>query len=140
MFGSIIVIGLICMLGSTLSTWERKRSKRKFILSDRQKNVAFNSRNYNIGPLDLSLNEIIYGIKDVDIRKREIWKLIRLEVWKRDNYVCQNCKKPINDYYLIRTHHIIPVSEGGNNELSNLITLCDDCHSEIHPWLKGGLL
>lgn len=29
-------------------------------------------------------------------------------------------------------HHIIPVCEGGKNELSNLITLCPNCHRLAH--------
>lgn len=29
-------------------------------------------------------------------------------------------------------HHILPVSEGGENTLDNLIALCHDCHVAIH--------
>lgn len=29
-------------------------------------------------------------------------------------------------------HHIIPVSNGGKNEITNLITLCPNCHRMIH--------
>lgn len=27
-------------------------------------------------------------------------------------------------------HHIIPISEGGSNEMENLILLCPNCHKE----------
>lgn len=29
-------------------------------------------------------------------------------------------------------HHIIPVSYGGKNEITNLITLCPNCHRMVH--------
>jgi 5-methylcytosine-specific restriction endonuclease McrA len=29
-------------------------------------------------------------------------------------------------------HHIIPVSEGGKNEINNMITLCPNCHRLAH--------
>lgn len=33
-------------------------------------------------------------------------------------------------------HHIIPLYLGGINENINLIAICQDCHDEIHPWMK----
>lgn len=30
-------------------------------------------------------------------------------------------------------HHYVPLSEGGGNELENLVALCLDCHGAIHP-------
>ena len=32
----------------------------------------------------------------------------------------------------LNVHHIKPVSEGGGDEPENLITLCKNCHKEIH--------
>ena len=29
-------------------------------------------------------------------------------------------------------HHIIPLSEGGDNSFDNLMSLCKSCHSRIH--------
>jgi 5-methylcytosine-specific restriction endonuclease McrA len=40
--------------------------------------------------------------------------------------------------YLVR-HHIVWLSNGGGNEKANVITLCELCHAEIHPWLKETL-
>ena len=34
-------------------------------------------------------------------------------------------------------HHIIQISNGGNNDPGNLIQLCDNCHQLIHPWMKS---
>jgi hypothetical protein len=33
-------------------------------------------------------------------------------------------------------HHIIWIKNGGINSKRNMITLCFECHAEIHPWLK----
>lgn len=82
-------------------------------------------------------------------------KFNRLTVWQRgrnayslrilyrDNFTCQDCGEfhafknefgifvPIDDGKL-NVHHIVPVSEGGGDEPSNLITLCIDCHLKRH--------
>lgn len=34
-------------------------------------------------------------------------------------------------------HHIIQLQNGGQNSKKNLVSLCNSCHSEIHPWMKG---
>ncbi len=36
----------------------------------------------------------------------------------------------------IDIHHIIPVAEGGTNELKNLVGLCHGCHVAIHALRK----
>lgn len=33
-------------------------------------------------------------------------------------------------------HHIIQLQNGGLNSRKNLVSLCDLCHAEIHPWLS----
>lgn len=39
-------------------------------------------------------------------------------------------------------HHVIPLSMGGTNNISNIVVLCDECHSKIHGmnWIKQGEL
>lgn len=36
---------------------------------------------------------------------------------------------------LIR-HHIIQLQNGGYNSKRNIVVLCENCHSDVHPWLK----
>lgn len=64
---------------------------------------------------------------------QEQWDILRKESLKRDRYVCQGCaqSKPL------AVHHIIPIHKGGNNHLSNLISICEDCHARIHDWLRN---
>ncbi len=34
-------------------------------------------------------------------------------------------------------HHIIQLQNGGMNIKKNIIRICRDCHSKIHPWLSS---
>ena len=52
-------------------------------------------------------------------------------VLNRDNYTCQYCKGKHKDSKL-EVHHIIFRSQGGSDEESNLITLCNTCHTNLH--------
>lgn len=59
------------------------------------------------------------------------WNERRYIVKKRDDWSCAKCGWPSGSRRLARNlhvHHIIPLSEGGDNALSNLITLCHVCH------------
>lgn len=42
---------------------------------------------------------------------------------------CALCEK--NAFNAIEVHHIIPRSEGGNDDIDNLIPLCFDCHQRV---------
>lgn len=62
------------------------------------------------------------------------WDSRRKEVYRRDNYTCQNCGAkggPKGDIEL-HAHHIVPKSKGGTHKLTNLKTMCDQCHNAIH--------
>lgn len=42
--------------------------------------------------------------------------------------VCCNCGSTQNIHY----HHIVPLSLGGTNKLTNIVPLCEDCHEKAH--------
>lgn len=50
-------------------------------------------------------------------------------ILERDGYSCKTCSVQ-SDYLTV--HHIVPVSDGGGDELNNLITLCTECHVKVH--------
>jgi hypothetical protein len=52
---------------------------------------------------------------------------LRHECFKRDNYRCKECGKT-NEETTLHCDHILPVSQGGKDELGNLQTLCDACN------------
>ena len=41
---------------------------------------------------------------------------------------CANCGSTDNLYL----HHIVPLTLGGTNNLSNIVPLCGNCHSKVH--------
>lgn len=49
----------------------------------------------------------------------------------RDKYECQKCFG--KDF--LQIHHIIERKNGGTNALNNLITLCKECHRDLHSGL-----
>lgn len=57
---------------------------------------------------------------------------LRLECLKRDRGICQICQRPRTD---LETHHMIPLSKGGEDTLENLITVCKRCHKEFYQKL-----
>lgn len=65
------------------------------------------------------------------------WDVLRKAVYRRDDYRCQGCNDQGGQHgdAELHAHHIVPLSMGGSNMKSNLITLCSDCHGRVH----GGL-
>lgn len=60
-------------------------------------------------------------------KRKGISKSTRFEVFKRDSFTCQYCGKSAPDVVL-EVDHINPVSKGGDDDISNLITACFDCN------------
>ncbi|MFC1595593.1 HNH endonuclease [Gemmatimonadota bacterium] len=48
--------------------------------------------------------------------------------------ICQECGLEEPD--IMNVHHIIPISEGGTNNASNLIVLCPNCHTRAHKEIR----
>lgn len=66
------------------------------------------------------------------------WKNKRTKILKRDEYMCQECKRYGRTAAATTVHHIIPLSwcliYGIELALAsiNLISLCDKCHNKMH--------
>jgi len=62
------------------------------------------------------------------------WNSRRKSVYKRDNHTCQNCGADggIHANIELHAHHVVPKSRGGTHDVSNLITLCSQCHKTVH--------
>jgi len=70
--------------------------------------------------------------RDPAVKKRygRTWKRIR------DRYItahplCEQCEKNGRITPAEEVHHIKPLSQGGTNDVRNLMSLCTPCHSEI---------
>lgn len=62
------------------------------------------------------------------IAKGPEWERCRRQTFTRDAYRCQQCGKTGR----LEAHHVKPISEGGTNDLENLVTLCRTDHVEAH--------
>lgn len=60
--------------------------------------------------------------------RKSISKKVRFEVFKRDSFTCQYCGRMAPDV-ILEVDHILPVAEGGTNDIMNLVTSCHDCNS-----------
>ena len=71
--------------------------------------------------------------RDPATRKRygKQWRRIRSIYIKAHPY-CEECYRKGIMTPVEEVHHIKPLSEGGTNDFSNLMSLCKSCHSRIH--------
>jgi len=60
--------------------------------------------------------------------RKTLSQKVRFEVFKRDSFTCQYCGQSAPDVVL-NADHIVPVAEGGDNNILNLVTSCFDCNS-----------
>lgn len=74
--------------------------------------------------------------KNKTIRCSVEWKIWRESVFKRDNYICQQCKikSSKGNRILLHPHHIKSFARYPELrfEIDNGITLCKKCHNVIH--------
>jgi len=86
-------------------------------------------------PIKIFLDDIIgnsiiplgYEKKENKNSRTSISKALRHKILKRDRFTCQACGARSPDVEL-EVDHKVPVSKGGTDDESNLITLCTDCN------------
>ena len=72
--------------------------------------------------------------RDPATRKRygKNWRRIRRMYINSGHALCVECYRRGIITPVEEVHHIKPLSEGGTNDFSNLMSLCKSCHSRIH--------
>jgi len=74
------------------------------------------------------------------VRWSQKYKDFREEIFKRDNYTCNDCgrKRKPGDRVVINVHHIKSFSEYKELRFvkSNVVTLCKECHKLKHKLTK----
>ena len=75
----------------------------------------------------------------MDLYSSQPWKAKRKKILRRDEYLCQWCKRYGRRVDATIVHHIEHYEDRPDLALvdSNLISLCDKCHNKAHPE-KGG--
>lgn len=64
------------------------------------------------------------------------WPTIAEECKKRDGYQCIECGLGRPEVVL-HAHHVLERGKGGQDTLSNLITLCEACHASKHDHMRN---
>lgn len=93
-----------------------------------------NLKDYNSLPINLNCEYIDYIYFDDDLESvpsfySRNWKNISLNLKEKYNFKCQKCNIDLsNRKEFLHTHH--KNGNPKNNEISNLIVLCIECHSK----------
>ena len=65
-------------------------------------------------------------------RNSRNYKVAQNQDWK-----CPSCGEPLFNSEEIETHHIVPVAQGGRNDIENLVHLHKACHKQEHSKVKS---
>lgn len=79
--------------------------------------------------------EYLFSYNRINIKSK--WLILKRTIFKRDNYTCQECNINLllsKEHFQLHAHHIIPKAEAPELTLDeeNIITLCENCHKNIH--------
>ena len=87
-------------------------------------------------PDDSSLRE--YWEKRQQKQGRNYWEKNsrNYRVAELQNWKCPICSEPLFNDEEIETHHIVPVAEGGTDDMENLQHLHSSCHKQVHSKSK----
>ncbi len=63
-----------------------------------------------------------------------VWRKKRAVILRRDEYLCQECKRYGRSRPATTVHHIFPVESYPQRSFTteNLISLCNECHNSMH--------
>lgn len=84
---------------------------------------------------------LVRGDDVVSFYKRSSWKTKREKVLRRDQYLCQECKRYGRSTAATTVHHIHPLEHYPELALvsANLLSLCGACHDAMHDRKTGSL-
>lgn len=73
-------------------------------------------------------------------KREQIDPSVKKATLARDNFTCQCCKRGGESYVdSLDFHHVLPVALGGEDSVSNGVTLCVLCHRLVHLFGNGQL-
>ena len=115
-------------------TVEHKKDNHIYIISKLVELLPVKDIHIEVGQFDTHLMQALeQGIKleGEDYQRGLKYGLAntREAVFVRDNYTCQCCGKSVKNGVILHAHHVIHRSDGGSDSVSNLLTICNKCHT-----------
>lgn len=82
----------------------------------------------------------------MSFERRPLLPGVKFDIWRRDGFRCRYCGKTVQEEgVILEVDHVIPVSVGGGDEPSNLVTACRDCNrgkadtvAGVESWIFQG--
>jgi len=90
--------------------------------------------NYAFGRV--TFHDALNGIEPSSVDYGVGWHTYKRQTVRAlDDNCCQRCGLPeVDCERSLHVHHILPASQGGSNEVANLVTVCPHCHKTIHHY------
>ena len=80
----------------------------------------------------------ITDLTPVTKRGQTWWREIVFKaIIKRDGAVCSYCHRDFLTEDLLHCHHVLPVIDGGIDDLDNLVLCHNSCHMKLHAEMRG---
>ena len=79
-------------------------------------------------------NESTYHLDIIKFYQSIAWRNKRIRILKRDNYMCQECKRYGRTREAQVVHHVFPLRDYPEYRLlnNNLYSCCNACHNRFH--------
>ena len=107
--------------------------------------MPITSATFEMGKFDTQLLQAIANGKplpegkDYQQGSKYLYQTEREAVFGRDHYTCQVCGKSVKDGVILHTHHIGYWKGYRSNRISNLLTVCEHCHTAKNHKPGGAL-
>ena len=107
--------------------------------------MPITSATFEMGKFDTQLLQAIADGKplpegkDYQHGSKYLFQTEREAVFSRDHYTCQVCGKSVKDGVILHTHHIGFWKGYRPNRISNLLTVCEHCHTAKNHKPGGAL-
>lgn len=89
--------------------------------------VETHDREVHAVTFSFKLPSVVRLLRFVRCRRRQVVQFTRANIYTRDNYTCQYCRKVFTSNDLT-FDHVIPVSRGGARNWDNIVTCCIPCN------------
>jgi hypothetical protein len=78
--------------------------------------------------------EMLQRFAEVKVERPRKWDRLKVREYEQ-GLTAESCWCCYSRDRRTYWHHVIQVQHGGSNNPHNLVSLCNDCHRRVHPWL-----